>query len=148
MQVMGGIDIASPYPILSQDRIPYFSAKDAMNEDIFGADHPILAPTPPEQTAWKPQAPLDTSTQTAAEEAWTTVQKQWQAQQTPSANAELKAIIQTWTTFLGWDVPTPDEVAKLGKGVPKPMLSEASPTILTTGLDVYYLALPAVAASA
>jgi hypothetical protein len=119
-----------------------------MNEDIFGGDHPVLAPTPPQQTAWKPLVPLDTSTQAAADTAWKTLQDQWQGKQTNSGRANLKAVIQTWTKFLGWDVPTPDEVAKLGKGVPKPMLSEASPTILTNGLKIYYLTLPAVATSA
>jgi len=44
----------------------------------------------------------------------------------------------------GWDKPTHEEVPAIGKGVPKPLLSEVPPTMLT---GVYYLALAAVALS-
>lgn len=134
-----GLTLTSPPPILSKDLILPFDAKDAMAQDVFtDQDHaaglnPLLEPKPVHTASdWNPVA-HPTGVQDTDESLWTSAQSSWQNPQDLGAGLQGK----TWGLT---DVADMWKRAMMWKGAPVP----AFPISFVNDIETYYMSAPFV----
>jgi hypothetical protein len=134
-----GITLTAPPPILSNDLIKPFDAKDAMAQDIFtDQDHnnglnPLLLPMPVfAQPDWNPVAHPAGIADTD-ESLWKTAQTAWQKPQDLGAGLNGKTwgltdVANMWQSAMQW----------------KGSVTPAFPTSFVNEIETYYMSAPFV----
>lgn len=132
-----GITLTAPPPLLSADLIKPFDAKDAMAQDIFtDTDHenglnPALVPKPVfAQPDWNPIARLGADTD---EIRWTTAQTAWRSPDDLGAGLNgktwgLSDVASMWGGAMQW----------------KESVAATFPTTLVDEIETYYVSAPFV----